>query len=54
MGSSPARTGVAPGSLDSLVNNAVVRYFGAIENFAPELWKWWGADAAQLSSASRT
>jgi 3-hydroxybutyrate dehydrogenase len=26
------------GSLDILVNNAVVRYFGAVENFAPEHW----------------
>src|SRR3954451_20651399 len=26
------------GSLDILVNNAVVRYFGAVENFAPEDW----------------
>lgn len=26
------------GSLDILVNNAVVRYFGPIENFAPEHW----------------
>ncbi|HUB12486.1 MAG TPA: SDR family NAD(P)-dependent oxidoreductase [Acetobacteraceae bacterium] len=26
------------GALDILVNNAVVRYFGAIENFAPEHW----------------
>ena len=28
----------AHGSLDILVNNAVVRYFGAVENFAPEHW----------------
>jgi 3-hydroxybutyrate dehydrogenase len=27
------------GSLDILVNNAVVRYFGAVENFAPEHWE---------------
>ncbi len=26
------------GGLDILVNNAVVRYFGAVENFAPEHW----------------
>jgi 3-hydroxybutyrate dehydrogenase len=26
------------GSLDILVNNAVVRYFGAVEDFAPEDW----------------
>jgi 3-hydroxybutyrate dehydrogenase len=26
------------GALDILVNNAVVRYFGAVENFAPEHW----------------
>ena len=26
------------GSLDILVNNAVVRFFGAIESFAPEQW----------------
>lgn len=26
------------GCLDILVNNAVVRYFGAVENFAPEHW----------------
>jgi 3-hydroxybutyrate dehydrogenase len=26
------------GSLDILVNNAVVRYFGSVENFAPEQW----------------
>jgi 3-hydroxybutyrate dehydrogenase len=26
------------GGLDVLVNNAVVRYFGAVENFAPEHW----------------
>ena len=26
------------GSLDILVNNAVVRYFGPVENFAPEHW----------------
>jgi 3-hydroxybutyrate dehydrogenase len=26
------------GSLDILVNNAVVRYFGPVENFAPEDW----------------
>jgi 3-hydroxybutyrate dehydrogenase len=26
------------GTLDILVNNAVVRYFGAVENFAPEHW----------------
>jgi 3-hydroxybutyrate dehydrogenase len=28
----------AHGGLDILVNNAVVRYFGAVENFAPEQW----------------
>lgn len=28
----------AHGGLDVLVNNAVVRYFGAVENFAPEQW----------------
>ena len=28
----------AHGGLDVLVNNAVVRYFGAVENFAPEHW----------------
>src|SRR3978361_1883935 len=28
----------AHGGLDILVNNAVVRYFGAVENFAPEHW----------------
>jgi 3-hydroxybutyrate dehydrogenase len=26
------------GALDILVNNAVVRFFGAVENFAPEQW----------------
>src|ERR1700760_1845916 len=26
------------GSLDILVNNAVVRYFGPVENFVPEQW----------------
>ncbi len=26
------------GALDILVNNAVVRFFGAVENFAPEHW----------------
>ena len=26
------------GGLDILVNNAVVRYFGAVENFAPDHW----------------
>jgi 3-hydroxybutyrate dehydrogenase len=26
------------GSLDILVNNAVVRHFGAVENFAPDHW----------------
>ena len=26
------------GALDILVNNAVVRYFGAVENFVPEHW----------------
>jgi len=26
------------GALDVLVNNAVVRFFGAVENFAPEQW----------------
>lgn len=28
----------AHGGLDILVNNAVVRYFGAVENFAPDHW----------------
>jgi 3-hydroxybutyrate dehydrogenase len=28
----------AHGGLDILVNNAVVRYFGAVENFVPEHW----------------
>jgi 3-hydroxybutyrate dehydrogenase len=28
----------AHGGLDILVNNAVVRHFGAVENFAPEHW----------------
>lgn len=29
---------VAAASPDIVVNNAVVRYFGAVENFAPEHW----------------
>jgi 3-hydroxybutyrate dehydrogenase len=33
-----ADTGREFGGPDILVNNAVVRYFGAVENFAPEHW----------------
>ncbi|HEY4040645.1 MAG TPA: SDR family NAD(P)-dependent oxidoreductase [Rhodopila sp.] len=33
-----ASTQDAHAGLDILVNNAVVRYFGAVENFAPEQW----------------
>lgn len=32
------RTEAAHGGPDIVVNNAVVRYFGAVENFAPEHW----------------
>jgi 3-hydroxybutyrate dehydrogenase len=40
------------GSLDILVNNAVVRYFGAIENFSPEHWN--EALAVNLSAPFHT
>ncbi|HBK05361.1 MAG TPA: beta-D-hydroxybutyrate dehydrogenase [Acetobacteraceae bacterium] len=40
------------GGLDILVNNAVVRYFGAIENFAPEHWN--EALAVNLSAPFHT
>ena len=40
------------GSLDILMNNAVVRYFGAIENFAPEHWN--EALAVNLSAPFHT
>jgi len=33
-----ARTDDAHGGTDIIVNNAVVRYFGAVENFAPAHW----------------
>jgi 3-hydroxybutyrate dehydrogenase len=40
------------GSLDILVNNAVVRYFGAIEDFAPDHWN--EALAVNLSAPFHT
>jgi 3-hydroxybutyrate dehydrogenase len=40
------------GGLDILVNNAVVRYFGAVENFAPEHWD--EAIAVNLSAPFHT
>jgi 3-hydroxybutyrate dehydrogenase len=45
-------TAATHGSLDILVNNAVVRYFGAIENFAPEHWN--EALAVNLSAPFHT
>ena len=42
----------AHGGPDILVNNAVVRYFGAVENFAPEQWD--EAIAVNLSAPFHT
>jgi 3-hydroxybutyrate dehydrogenase len=45
-------TSATHGSLDILVNNAVVRYFGAVENFSPEHWN--EALAVNLSAPFHT